>query len=135
MENLTVDIIIHSYGSIITDTGKKYNVGRPWWKPYKFTFPGKTKLVKINANKCSNCIYGGIIASFSNGVVTNNQWDCCPRCPCNQTKEFYFQPNKIPGIADNAKWIWTKLGNGSVCCTKEFGKCHYLTKQEKFSTF
>ncbi|XP_078352806.1 uncharacterized protein LOC144637620 [Oculina patagonica] len=100
-------------------------------RPTYFIIPGNTRLISIKAKPSK--FQGGILGSFSNGLVTNESWKC--------TDDFYLGWNiphfddsnwplavvvakygdipwgPIPVIAATAKWIWTAgPGLGTVYC-------------------
>jgi hypothetical protein len=76
MVNVTVD----NSGRLITDSGEKRNVVCMWKKVKHFTLSGHTKHVTIQAYKARG--NGGILASFSNKVVTDGSWECADMSSC-----------------------------------------------------
>ena len=81
--NIIVNITIDSYGRLITDTGKNCSFFNDWRKPQRFTLPVDTKNVTIKAHNPYNV--GGILASFSNNLVTDGSWECADMKGCCQT--------------------------------------------------
>ena len=119
-----MNVTILGYGSIETDadttTKGQYNVP-PWWKSYHFSLPGNTKSVAIEGFNYPNTP-GGIFASFSNGVVTNDSWHCaetnCRGESCRETTTYTYSLRNGP-----KKYIWVQNSHATrVWCNKTFGK-------------
>jgi hypothetical protein len=101
----------------------------------RFVLPEDTKSVTIEAS----CFLGGcgILASLSNGIVTNESWSCansscCDGSPWNCSHHLEWEKASISetrtdyelqGIASNAKWIWIDdFSAENVYCRRNFGK-------------
>ena len=114
-----------------------------WWTTETFTLPGDTKLVTIEAINPGDV--GGILASFSNGVVTDGTWQCADMSPCtavecedsvtwhNATTNGVNSDSTGPWkrrLADielTAQWIWVDDENAKrVWCKKMFGKLNRI---------
>ena len=139
MKGIIVDVAINSTGSIqIEDDEKK--VEENWRQPRRFVLPEGTQVVTIKARR-DYTMYGGILASFSDGNVTDTSWSCidCSQFGCfnkyiyaceSCSKSNWEKPpnttlNTIsfPKIASSAQWIWVKNSSAaSVWCRKTFGK-------------
>ncbi len=126
-----------------TDVGEMYDINKNWKIAQNIALPGNTKYVVIKAHNGPNSV-GGILASFSNGVVTNESWQCADMSSCNSNCEHnpkwlpavsYGLNNEdtypwgtilrrhISGIKQTAKWIWVEKAKAtSVWCTKTFSK-------------
>ena len=119
------------------DTDKEYTLNFDWWKTEKFNLPGNTKDVTIKGNNSVNV--GGILGSFSNGVLTDGMWQCADTSSCTTTKcenSVTWQDAKtygvnahhptyatIPNIDSTAQWIWVEnVFATRVWCKKTFGK-------------
>ena len=75
---------IDEYGTLIVDTGEEHTLNTNWRETEKFNLPGDTKDVPIKDN---NSVYeGGILASFSNGVVADGTWQCADMSLCTTTE-------------------------------------------------
>jgi hypothetical protein len=138
---------IDNKGTLTTDTGEVYYKSSNWSEAESFTLPGNTKYVIIKAlNDPGNV--GGILASFSNGVVTDESWECanmsshesgnCGSEPKWHKAKEYGPNNKtispwgthltylnktISEIEPRAQWIWiTNASATSVWCKKTFSK-------------
>jgi hypothetical protein len=108
-----------------------------------FVIPGDTKYVKIKANNAGHV--GGILASFSNGVLTDESWECADMSSCNSkncdskpkwrqavsyglnNKTIWpwgtFFKKAVHGIERKARWIWVADRYAkSVWCMKSFSK-------------
>jgi hypothetical protein len=138
MVNITVD----NSGRLITDSGEKRNVVCMWSKVKHFTLSGHTKHVTIKAYKARG--KNGILASFSNNVVTDESWQCANMDGCISSDCESFAATKwsnataygfniedsdrnsrekINEIKSTAQWIWAKNGEAErVWCRKGFGK-------------
>jgi hypothetical protein len=132
MKGIIVDVVINSTGSIQIEDDKKW-VEENWRQPRRFVLPEGTQVVTIKARR-DDTMYGGILASFSNGNVTDKSWSC--RC-CDWSECFescsnsdWENPPKttlntvsFPKIASSAQWIWVNNASASsVWCRKTFGK-------------
>ena len=125
----------------MTDTGEKRNVVCGWKTAGRFTLPGDTKVVTIEAHNDNDENVGGILASFSNRVVTNASWQCIDMSKSNSTwlsaieygfnvassGSIWSQSNKpdkkISEIEETAQWIWVQNRTAiKVWCRKTFSK-------------
>lgn len=91
-----------------------------WPQSTTFRLPAGTKVVGIECDDVG--VVGGILASFSNGMVTDDTWQCSSRFSPTWAS-FSFEGNwpsaytigrhgmspwnTIRRISSNAKWIWT----------------------------
>jgi hypothetical protein len=124
----------------VTNTGEKRNVVCGWKTPGRFTLPGDTKVVTIKAHNDVGNV-GGILASFSNRVVTNASWQCVDMSKSNPTwlsaieyglnvasSGSIWSENNKPGkkiseIEETAQWIWVRNSEARrVWCRKTFSK-------------
>ena len=127
----------------MVDTGKKHSLTPDWKKTERFTLPGVTKVVIIKGR--NNHGKGAILASFSNGVVTDGAWQCanmgsCTINECDNSETWQNattygvngdKPSpwnaKMKYIESTAHWIWVDNPSAeSVWCKKTFGKSHTL---------
>jgi hypothetical protein len=133
MKGIIVDVAINSTGSIQIEDDKKW-VEENWRQPRRFVLPEGTQVVTIKARR-DDTMPGGILASFSDGNVTNNSWSCIDcgtfsdaHCESYSISNWENPPrtwNKTsyPEIASSAQWIWVKNSSAtSVWCRKTFGK-------------
>ena len=137
---MEVNITIDSGGSLIVDTGEKHNLETDWWETERFILPGDTKVVTIKGDNSGGP--GAILASFSNGVVTDGTWQCADMSSCTTTecensvtwqgaKTYGINGKKPwntrPYIDSTAKWIWVdNISATRVWCKKTFGKSNML---------
>ena len=106
--------------------------------PRRLVLPNNTQSVTIKVRKYSNQKVG-ILASFSNGNVTDGSWRCVNSTTCNWESNSCSSvmwesasvvrnsavstPARYPEIASNAKWIWISYHPpANVWCKKTFGK-------------
>ena len=142
VNGINANVTIDNSGSLVTDTGEKRNVVCGWKTPGRFTLPGDTKVITIKAhNDPGPDDKGGLLASFSNHVVTDESWQCADMSSCTsaycesvatwqQAKRYginHASPSpwnrKMSEIADTAQWIWvTDSIAKRVWCKKTFGK-------------
>ena len=127
----------------MVDTGKEHSLKTNWQKTERFTLHGATKVVTIKGGNTYRT--GAILASFSNGVVTDGTWQCAKMSSCTTTgcensvtwqdAETYGvngdksspRRRKINYIESTAHWIWVANASAeSVWCKKTFGKSHTL---------
>ena len=119
------------------DTDEECTVNANWQITQKFNLPADTKDVTIKGNNSESV--GGILASFSNGVVTDGTWQCADMSLCTTTKcenSVTWQDAETYGVNANhkiwrtrsnidstAQWIWVvnRLAK-RVWCKKTFGK-------------
>ena len=127
----------------MVDTGVKYNLETEWLETERFALPGDTKVVTIEGVNPDG--EGGILASFSNGVLTDGTWQCADMSSCTTTdckNPVTWQGAKTYGINEEnpspwnrrlndidstAQWIWVDNEFARrVWCKKTFGKSHML---------
>ena len=125
----------------MVDTEEKHNLKTGWEETERFILAGDTKVVTIKGDNTGGP--GGILASFSNGVVTNGTWQCADMRSCTATdceNSVTWQDattygvntnhpiwNTRPYIDSTAQWIWVdNQFAGRVWCKKTFGKSHML---------
>ena len=123
----------------MVDTGENHNLETGWDQTERFILPGDTKVVTIKGDNTGGP--GGILASFSNGVVTDGTWECADMSSCTtecensvtwQGAKTYGingeKPwNTRPYIDSTAQWIWVDNNKATrVWCEKTFGKSHML---------
>ena len=134
-----------------TNMNEVRDINDNWRRAEKIILPGNTKTVTIKARNPSDV--GGILASFSNGVVTDESWQCadmssCHSACCESDPNWrqalsYGSNNKntdpwgthlrkaIPEIEPKAQWIWVSDRYAKrVWCKKSFSK---LSKPVKLS--
>ena len=134
-------ITIDNGGSLVVDTGEKHNLETEWWETERFALPGDTRVVTIKGDNPAGP--GGILASFSNGVVTDGTWQCADMSSCTTTDcensvtwqgatTYGMNTNHPtwytrPYIDSTVQWIWVdNQFAGRVWCKKTFGKSHML---------
>ena len=132
----------------MTDTGEVQLLNGDWTVFDQLTLAGDTKVVTIKAD---NPHYvGGILASFSNGVVTDGTWQCAEigsftnecensvtwkgakTCGLNRNETPPWGQRRGKGafeeIEPTAHWIWVDNSKATrVCCRKTFGKSYKMT--------
>lgn len=111
-------------------------------------------MVALECEDDGSQIYG-ILASTDRGVVTDDTWWCSSvlqagwadigfsivGSPWTPATEFgvHGQPpwGKLPGIADEAMWIWTDTYYSKVYCRKMLGRptCTILSLSSKVLVF
>ena len=119
------------------------HINGSWKKAEKIKLLGNTKIVTIKAQNPRH--KGGILASFSNDVVTDKSWECanmssCDSAGCESNPNWlqaisYGSNNKnthpwgtnlkkaIPEIEPKAQWIWVSDRYAKkVWCRKTFSK-------------
>ena len=123
----------------MVDTGKEHNLSTQWSGTERFTLPGDTRVVTIKGGSNPARSNGGILASFSNGVVTDGTWQCADMSSCTTTEcenSVIWQGAKTygvnanhptyatrPNIDSTAQWIWEENAFATrVWCKKTFGK-------------
>ena len=131
VNRIMFNITVNKTGTI-TDSGEKRNVVCSWKKVKHFTLSGHTEHVTIKAYKAGG--NGGILASFSNKVVTDGSWECADMSSCTAadcapwtkatTHDFTEeQLNERNQIKSTAQWIWAANEAATrVWCRKTFGK-------------
>ena len=145
VNDIEANITIDDGGSLMVDTGElKHNLKTGWNQTERFALPGDTKVVTIKGDNGSGT-QGGILASFSNGVVTDGTWQCADINSCTTTdceNSVTWQGAKTYGINgenplpwnrklndidSTAQWIWVdNQFAGRVWCKKTFGKSPYV---------
>ena len=102
-------------------------------QPQRFVLPEETKTVTIEARSWSK----GMLASFSNGIVTDESCSCLRDLPSthpcchnrkNASEVTETRVSTPQEIALNAKWIWIWIRNccvTSLPCKQTFGKFKY----------
>ena len=151
MKGIIVDITIDNSGSMEIETKTKPKevilVNGDWKQPERFVLPEDTQVVTIKAHKSGSV--GGILASFSNGYVTDESWSCadssscdastddCPSLKWNNASTFGKNgssptPLGLQGrmiISSSAQWIWiSSFSATSVWCKRTFGKFNWMCK-------
>ena len=123
----------------MTDTGGKYDLTTDWEETENFSLPKDTKVVIIKGDNLHH--EGGILASFSNGVVTDGTWQCADMSSCSNLEcvnSVTWQDATTYGVNENnpppwnkrlaniestAQWIWAGNQHAKrVWCKKTFGK-------------
>ena len=120
------------------DTGQEHVLNYDWEVSQRLILPGNTKGVTIEAINSGNV--GGILASFSNGVVTDATWQCANMSPCTTVQcenSVTWQNATTYGVNNDstkpwkrradieltAQWIWVDDDDATrVWCKKTFGK-------------
>ena len=113
-----------------------------WRTTETFTLAEDTKLVTIEAVNPGGV--GGILASFSNGVVTDGTWQCANMRPCTAVQcesSVTWQNATTYGVNSDstkpwkrradikltAQWIWVDIEYAKrVWCKKTFGKLNRI---------
>ena len=113
--------------------------------PRRLVLPKSTQSVTIKVRGCSNPKVG-ILASFSNGNVTDGSWSCADSTTCNWKTNHCSSvawvnasvvannsddstSTRRPEIALKAQWIWISPNSPTnVWCKKTFGKFQYCIK-------
>ena len=127
----------------MVDTNENHDLTPDWKKTDRFALPGGTKVVTIKGDNTPGGV-GAILASFSNGVVTDGTWQCadmssCTTIECENSVTWQGAKtygingenpppwNTRPYIESTAQWIWVdeKLAK-IVWCKKTFGKSNLL---------
>ena len=143
VNDIEANITIDDGGSLMVDTGEKHDLKTGWTETERFALPGDTKVVTIKGENTESG--GGILASFSNGVVTDGTWKCADMSSCTTTEcenSVTWQGAKTYGINgenplpwnrklndidSTAQWIWVDSSSAErVWCKKAFGKSNML---------
>lgn len=124
---------IDNSGSISADGKIVVEKTTSWTEEESFSLPGNTRGIVIEGINGKNSP-GAILASFSNGIVTDESWECISGDSRNNTtwpKAIPYGSNNanvkpwkraIDNIAANAKWIWTsEKTEVNVLCRKVLG--------------
>ena len=138
-KNITGNVSIDNEGTIYAD-GKFVRNITGWRVASPVTLLANTTCVVIEGETTTGA--GAILASFSNGILTDESWQCIKR---NAAKSQLVWPKAksharnnnrtgntwivdhlgtpVPNIDGNAMWIWTEKRNEeSVTCRRSFGK-------------
>ena len=129
------------------DNGTEHILNKVWEVAQRFTLPADTKVVTIKGGNDPGNV-GGILASFSNGVVTDDTWQCADMSLCTtgkcespvtwqdaqtygvngETNRPWHGQGRFQEIESTAKWIWVNNSLATrVWCNKTFGKSHKMT--------
>ena len=98
--DIEANITIDNRGSLMVDTGQKHDLTPDWTKTDRFALPRDTKVVTIKGDNDPEDV-GAILASFSNGVVTDGTWQCADMSSCTTTEcenSVIWQAAKTYGI-------------------------------------
>ena len=107
--------------------------------PRRLVLPKSTQSVTIKVRKYSDQKVG-ILASLSNGNVTDGSWSCADSTTCNwnsnhcssvtwENASVVSALTRLPEIASKAQWIWISHHSPTnVWCKKTFGKFQYCIK-------
>ena len=135
---ILVSVTIDNGGTLIAD-GKTFANNGDWTVHETFTLLSNTTGVVIDATNDPD-YYGAMLASFSNGVVTDESWECInsslkstqtewPKAVTYGNNDETTFPwgtilkEKIANIKETAQWIWTiNRYEKSVTCRKSFGE-------------
>jgi hypothetical protein len=136
MKGIIVDVAISGGdGMIWIDANNSETIST---KGKRFVLPEDTKSVTI---RCLSWCW--ILASLSNGIVTDESWSCADSSCCDGSPENCFHhlewkkasiqkkrvDNEHQEIASNAKWIWLSDSSiTNVCCRRTFGKLNYCVQ-------
>ena len=123
----------------MTDTGEEHVLNGDWRVSDQLALAGNTKVITVKGNNTG--YVGGILASFSNGVLTDSTWQCADMSSCasvecensvtwQDAQTYGVNKNKpptwntsLPDIGSTAQWIWVNdLNAKRVWCKKTFGK-------------
>ena len=139
--NITGNVSIDNVGTIYAD-GKFVRNITGWTEASPVTLLANTTCVVIEG-KTTGGVHdvGAILGSFSNGILTDESWQCIisnaaksqlvwPKAKShapnnNKIGSVWIKISKKPiaNIDRNATWIWTEKNNEeSVTCRGSFGK-------------
>ena len=109
LNDIEAVITIDNGGSLMVDTGAKHDLKTGWWETEIFALSKDTKVVTIKGDNDPGSV-GGILASFSNGVVTDGTWQCADMSSCTTTdceNSVTWEGAKIYGInrENSSPWI------------------------------
>ena len=124
-----------------------------WNIPWSFQISSNATLIAVKGVQFGT--KGGILGSLSNGLVTDEAWKCTERFHSDWMKLTYDDSawsrakahgynganawGKVPGIADNANWIWTadNKNDDVVYCRRTLTGKYLCTVQilSRFSIF
>ena len=140
-DNITGNVSIDNVGTIYADGKFVRNITR-WTEASPVTLLANTTCVVIEG-KTTGGVHdvGAILGSFSNGILTDDSWQCIisnaaksqlvwPKAKShapnnNKIGSVWIKISKKPiaNIDRNATWIWTEKNNEeSVTCRGSFGK-------------
>ncbi len=151
MKGIIADITIDDSGSMEMETKTKpkevITVNEKLCsQPQRFVLPEDTQVVTMKAR--DHHAVGRILASFSNGYVTDESWSCadssscdgstddCPSLKWNNASTFGKNDESSTTsrkhhieIASNAQWIWISSSSAtSVWCKRTFSKFKCMCK-------
>ena len=168
MNGIVVDMAVHvNYRwqnvELVIDVDTRFvKKLKPNYQPQRLVLPNDTRIVTVRLEfSCWNTPKPMILASFSNGIVTDESWNCtCIKSPSNSfsgwknasvignnAKDSKPHFKRHPEIASSAKWI--EITNCCyhdhvryVSCRKAFGKfmmhvhmsCNLHTYSDAFQT-
>jgi hypothetical protein len=147
MKGIVVDIATRYHANIKIKTEKKeVNITTKSEQAQRFVLPEDTKIVAIKVTP-RRWYLRGILASFSNGNVTDESWSCADSSSCQQSfqdcnssawkkAEIMTNPPDRPReIASSAKWIWIRESyRYNFWCKRTFGKFKYCASSSSIST-
>ena len=142
--NITGNVSIDNVGTVYAD-GKFVRSITGWKVASPVTLLANTTCVVIEGKTTGGVKgndVGAILASFSNGILTDESWQCIisnaaksqlvwPKATTyarnnNRTNNTWIDDylgTPVPHIDGNATWIWTKNKNEeSVTCRRSFGE-------------
>ena len=133
LEGIVLNITVRRTGSVTIDVNSLvWILNYDWETPEDFVVPNNTKIVTIKAYTNGSHV-GGILASFSNNVVTDEAWLCMEKGENweNATTVKMNGTTSLPkptgddfsGDAATAQWIWVKNTSATnVACKRTFSK-------------
>ena len=118
LEGIAVNITVRGTGSVTIDVNSLVLIlNCDWRTPEDVVVPNNTKILTIKAYTSGSHV-GGILASFSNNVVTDEAWLCMEKGENweNATTVKINGTSSLPkptgddfsGDAARAQWIWVK---------------------------
>ena len=132
-EGITVTITVRGTGNVKIDVNSLvWILNCEWETPEDFVVPNNTQTVTITAHT-NDSHMGGILASLSNNVVTDEAWLCVEKGENweNATTVKINGTSSLPkptgddfsGDAARAQWIWVKNTSATnVSCKRTFSK-------------
>ena len=133
LEGIVINITVRGTGSVTTDVNSLvWILNCDWETPEDFVVPNNSKIVTIKAYTNGSHV-GGILASFSNNVVTDEAWLCMEKGENweNATTVKINGKSSLPkptgddfsGEAARAQWIWVRNTSATnVTCKRTFSK-------------